>query len=82
MAKAAALTSADLAPAPTDKASVKKRKTRASSQRGRYPSDDLVPMQFRMDAEFARAFRVTAANNDMKLNELLRACYAAFSKTA
>jgi hypothetical protein len=38
-------------------------------------------MQFKMPREFVRAFKVTAASNDMKFNELLKACFDAFMKS-
>lgn len=50
----------------------------ATRQRGTVPSDEFVPMQFRMTPEFARAFKHEAVNHGMKLNELLKACFAAF----
>jgi hypothetical protein len=38
-------------------------------------------MQFKMPPDFVHAFKVEAANNDMKLNELLKACFDAFIKS-
>jgi hypothetical protein len=38
-------------------------------------------MQFKMPREFVRAFKVAAASNDMKFNELLKACFDAFMKS-
>jgi hypothetical protein len=66
MAKTQALDGNDLAPA-------KPRNQSATRQRGVVPSADLVPMQF-------RAFKIQAATSDMKLNELLKACFDAFMK--
>jgi hypothetical protein len=74
MAKTQALDSTDLAP-------VKPRAQSATRQRGVVPSAELVPMQFKMPREFARAFKVAAASNDMKFNELLKACFDAFMKS-
>jgi hypothetical protein len=74
MAKTQALDSKDLAPH-------RSRAQNATQQRGTVPSDDLVPMQFRMPLEFVRAFKVEAAQRDMKLNELLKACFNAFVKS-
>jgi hypothetical protein len=37
-------------------------------------------MQFRMPPDFALTFRTEAARRDMKYNELLQACLAAFMK--
>jgi hypothetical protein len=48
----------------------------------RRPSDDLVPIQFRMPADFVRRFKVAAAERDMKLNGLLSACFDVFMKTS
>lgn len=73
MAKAVSLTAADLAPAKT-------RQQTATRQRGVVPSAELVPMQFRMPPGFAITFRTEAAKRDMKYNELLQACFAAFMK--
>ena len=73
MAKTQALDGNDLAPA-------KPRNQSATRQRGVVPSADLVPMQFKMPPEFVRAFKVQAATSDMKLNELLKACFDAFMK--
>ena len=52
----------------------------ATGQRGaerphRVPSAALIPMQFRMDPEFATEFRVEAAKRRMKYNELLKAAF-------
>jgi hypothetical protein len=71
MAKTQALNSGDLAP-------IKPRTQSASRQRGVFPSADLVPMQFRMSPEFVTAFKIQAATQRMKLNELLKACFDAF----
>jgi hypothetical protein len=51
-------------------------------QRGVVPSAELVPMQFRMPPDFALAFRTEAAKRDLKYNELLQECFAAFMKAA
>jgi hypothetical protein len=68
MAKTVALTGADLTP-------VKPRTTSATRQRGVVPSAELVPLQFRMPPEFVKAFKQAALDRDMKLNELLNACF-------
>ena len=47
-------------------------------QRGVRRSAELVPLQFRMPAEFVRAFKQAALDRDMKLNELLNACFQEF----
>jgi len=74
MAKAVALTSADLAPA-------KPRSQGAMRQRGVVPSAELIPLQFRMPPEFVRAFKQAALDRNLKLNELLSECFQEFMKT-
>jgi hypothetical protein len=74
MAKTQALHGDDLLPANV-------RPKSATRQRGIIPSAELIPMQFKMPPEFVRAFKVEAATNGMKLNELLKACFDAFIKT-
>ena len=73
MAKAVALTSADLAPA-------KPRTQGAMRQRGVVPSAELVPLQFRMTPEFVRAFKQAALDHNFKLNELLNEAFQEFMK--
>lgn len=75
MAKVTALTAADLTPTKT-------RQQTTMRQRGVVPSAELVPMQFRMPANFALAFRTEAVKRDLKYNELLQECFAVFMKTA
>jgi len=75
MAKTLPLDSADLVPA-------KGRPLSASRQRGVVASAELVPMQFRMPADFVKAFKQAALDRDMKLNELLNTCFTVFIKTA
>lgn len=75
MAKAVAVTAADLDPGTA-------RPQAAMRQRGVRRSADLVPLQFRMPAEFVRAFKQAALDRDMKLNELLNACFHEFMKHA
>jgi hypothetical protein len=76
MAKAVALTAADLNP----------MKPRAAQgvmrQRGVVPSAELVPLQFRMPPEFVRAFKQAALDRDMKLNELLNEIFNEFMKNS
>jgi hypothetical protein len=52
------------------------------AQRGAVPSAELIPMQFRMPAEFAQAYRMEAVRRGMKYNELLQECFAALLKGA
>jgi hypothetical protein len=73
MAKAVALSAADLAPA-------KPRVQSAMRQRGVVPSAELVPLQFRMAPEFVRAFKQAALDRNLKLNELLNECFQEFMK--
>jgi hypothetical protein len=75
MAKTQALDGNDLAPA-------KPQTQSATRQRGVVPSAELVPMQFKMPPEFVKAFKIQAATNGMKLNELLKACFDAFMKAS
>ncbi len=75
MAKAQALDGADLV-------SVRPQ-TVGTPQRGAQrsvPSDNLVPLQFKMSAEFVREFKIEAAKRGLKLNELLKECFAALMK--
>jgi hypothetical protein len=74
MAKAQALNGGDLVP-------VKSRPLGATRQRGVVPSDELVPMQFRMPPTFVKAFKQAALDRDMKLNELLQFVFDNFMKT-
>lgn len=73
MAKAVALSAADLTP-------TKPRTQSVSRQRGVVPSSELVPLQFRMTPEFVRSFKQAALDRDMKLNELLNECFHEFIK--
>jgi len=73
MAKPVAVTSGDLAPKA-------KPPQAATRQRGATPSTKLVPLQFRMAPDFVRAFKQTALDRNMKLNELLNACFHEFIK--
>jgi hypothetical protein len=75
VAKAVAITAADLDPG-------KRSPRSAMRQRGATPSSELVPLQFRMPPEFVRAFKQAALDRDMKLNELLNTCFQEFMKTA
>jgi hypothetical protein len=73
MAKAVALSAADLIPG-------KPRTQSVMRQRGVVPSAELVPLQFRMPPEFVRAFKQAALDRDMKLNELLNEVFNEFMK--
>ena len=76
MAKTTALSDEDMAP---------RTKARAANpsgirQQGSVPSDDLIPMQFRMKPAFAREFRTAATSSEMKYNELLKECFASWKR--
>jgi hypothetical protein len=73
MAKAVALSAADLVPG-------KPRTQSVMRQRGVVPSAELVPLQFRMPPEFVRAFKQAALDRDLKLNELLNEVFLEFMK--
>jgi hypothetical protein len=73
MAKAVALSAADLVPG-------KLRTQSVMRQRGVVPSAELVPLQFRMPPEFVRAFKQAALDRDLKLNELLNEVFIEFMK--
>ena len=77
MAKSMELTADDL--------TVKSPKnTSATPQRGEtpksVPSAELVPMQFRMPPEFVDDFKAEALKRRMKLNGLLKYCFAEMLK--
>jgi hypothetical protein len=68
MPKAVAITAEDLK-SPT---SNPKKET---GQRGIIRSAELVPLQFRMPPDFVREFKQAALDANLKLNELLKACF-------
>jgi len=53
----------------------------ASVQRGACPSDDLVPLQFKMPREFVTRFKQEALNRGLKLNALFEAAFQALMKS-
>lgn len=75
MAKAQVLGANDLA-------SRKRTPIGTTRQRGVLPSDELVPIQFRMDPEFVQAFKQAALDRKLKLNELLEVVFQHFMKTS
>jgi hypothetical protein len=75
MAKTVSLSAADLKPEKPSTSS-------AVRQRGAVPSSELVPLQFKMPPEFVRAFKQAALDRDLKLNELLKACFDDFMKNS
>ena len=48
---------------------------RGAERSHRVPSAELIPMQFKMDPDFATEFRIEAAKRRMKYNELLKAAF-------
>jgi hypothetical protein len=53
----------------------------AARQRGAYPSDDLVPIQFKMPREFVVRFKQEALNRGLKLNALFELAFQALTKS-
>lgn len=39
-----------------------------------------APLNFKVDDDFRRRFRLRAAEHDLKLNELLRECFASWER--
>jgi hypothetical protein len=77
MAKAVSLSGADLAPKkPISNSATEQRGDEAQEQK-----EELVPIQFKMPRSWVREFKVTAAGNEMKLNELLKECFTEYMKT-
>ncbi len=56
------------------------RNNGSTLQRGSVPSSELVPLQFRMPAEFVQEFKQAALDRRIKLNEMLKVCFQAFMK--
>ena len=50
----------------------------AGPQRGQ---DSLVPIQFRMSADFVRQFKLEALNRGLKLNDLFALCFNELRKS-
>ena len=72
MAKTVDLTGEDL--------SARKTPTKTATRgRGTTPSAELVPMNFKMPPDFVKRFKREALERDMKLNELLRAIFEAYT---
>lgn len=83
MAKSMSLTGDDLVvKSPKNDSATPQRGDAKSVIEKHVPSTELVPMQFRMSPEFAKAFKQEALNRDLKLNELLKECFAALLKAA
>ena len=73
MAKTRVLTGSDLKLRPQIQS--------ASRQRGTIPSDELIPMQFKMPPEFVRRFKQEALDRGVKLNELFAMAFHALMKS-
>ncbi len=72
MAKTVDLTGEDL--------TARKTPTKTATRgRGTTPSAELVPMNFKMPPDFVKRFKREALERDMKLNELLRAAFEAYT---
>lgn len=63
MAKTVSLTAEDLTAAPAPRS--------ASKQRGVSSSADLVPLQFKVEPEFARAFKQAALDRGLSLKDFM-----------
>jgi hypothetical protein len=69
--KGAASPAADMPSRAAEPASTPER-----AEKGR--GEALLPLNFRVGASFRREFKTYAAAHDLKLNELLRRCFAAY----
>jgi hypothetical protein len=79
MAKAVSLSGADLAPKkPVSSSATEQRGDEVQEEQ----KEELIPIQFKMPRSWVREFKVTAAGNEMKLNELLKECFAEYMKAA
>jgi hypothetical protein len=43
--------------------------------------EELIPLQFKMPRSWVREFKLTAADKELKLNELLKECFSEYIKT-
>jgi predicted HicB family RNase H-like nuclease len=81
MAKTQSLDGNDLKPAkPQNQSATPQRGEEPKAPTTKVASADLVPMQFKMPPEFVKAFKIQAATQGMKLNELLKESFNAFMK--
>jgi hypothetical protein len=79
MAKAVSLSGADLAPKkPVSNSATEQRGDEVQEEQ----KEELIPIQFKMPRSWVREFKVTAAGNEMKLNELLKECFTEYMKAA
>jgi hypothetical protein len=78
MAKTVALSSSDLKPKkPKSQSATEQRGSEAIPE----PKEELIPLQFKMPRSWVKEFKLAAAENEMKLNELLKECFTAFMKS-
>jgi hypothetical protein len=56
-------------------------KKAARRQRGQVPLDSLVPLQFRMPADFVRQFKQEALNRGLKLTDLFALSFKELRKS-
>jgi hypothetical protein len=42
--------------------------------------EELIPLQFKMPRSWVREFKLTAADKELKLNELLKECFNEYLK--
>ena len=78
MAKAVSLSGADLAPKkPVSQSATEQRGNEVAPE----PKEELIPLQFKMPRSWVREFKLTAADKEMKLNELLKECFTEYMKT-
>jgi hypothetical protein len=77
MAKSVPLSSADLeTKKPVSNSDTEQQGDEVQEEQ----KEELIPIQFKMPRSWVREFKVTAAGNEMKLNELLRECFAEYMK--
>jgi hypothetical protein len=78
MAKAVSLSGADLVPnKPISQSATEQRGSEAIQE----AKEELIPLQFKMPRSWVREFKLTAADKEMKLNELLKECFTEYMKT-
>jgi ribosomal protein L29 len=53
-----------------------------SNEAVREQKEELIPLQFKMPRSWVREFKLTAADKEMKLNELLKECFHEYMKAA
>jgi hypothetical protein len=63
-----------------DLATPKPQSLGVTGQRRAITSTELIPLQFKMPADFVKAFKMEALTNRMKLNKFFTACFDAFKR--